>query len=290
MRAPVDGMMPDRRAENHLYRLFSFPEPLQTIRSALYRGDVVHQRHRPKKHHLRYRVFSLLIDLDELETLGKTMRFFGHNRFSLFSVHDRDHGSLDGGSLKNWAIKELEKAGLGADTGRIEMLCYPRILGYVFNPLTVYFCYHRNGNLSAILYEVCNTFKERFTYIIRVNGNERPVRQSAEKQFYVSPFIPMECVYHFSITPPQERVSVRINETDEEGPLLYAAFSGKKCALSDRSLLKAFFCYPLMTVKIIAGIHLEAVRLLIKGVPLYKHKPAGTRADSTVATGPRTPR
>ena len=111
--------------------------------SAIYRGDVIHRRHRPKTHRLHYRVFSLLVDLDELPALGHRMKLFGHNRFSLFSVHDKDHGDLNGENLKSWAINELTKAGLAEGVSRIEMLCYPRILGYVFNPLTVFFCLQR---------------------------------------------------------------------------------------------------------------------------------------------------
>lgn len=254
--------------------------------SALFKGDVIHRRHRPKTHRLHYRVFSLLIDLDELPKLDRAMRLFGHNRFALFSVHDRDHGALDGGGLKSWALGEVERAGISEPVARVEMLCYPRILGYVFNPLTVYFCYRENGGLVAILYEVCNTFKERMTYVIPVADDSRPVRQTAEKQLYVSPFIPMECTYHFSIAPPGETVSVRINEKDGEGPLLFAAFNGKRAALSDRALLSAFAAYPLMTIKIIAGIHLEALRLLMKGIPVFKHRPSALRVQSVVAGGP----
>ncbi|PRX02793.1 UNVERIFIED_ORG: hypothetical protein BCL66_12621 [Martelella mediterranea] len=257
-----------------------------TSGSAIYRGDVIHRRHRPKAHRLHYRVFSLLVDLDELPRLGNRLKLFGHNRFAFFSVHDRDHGKLDGGNLKSWAIDELAKAGIDDTIARVEMLCYPRILGYVFNPLTVYFCYRSDGALAAILYEVCNTFKERLTYIIPVTDDTRPVRQRAQKQLYVSPFIPMACEYHFSIAPPGETVSVRINEKDSEGPLLFAAFNGKRHAISDRAFLSAFFAYPLMTVKIIAGIHLEAIRLLLKGIPVFKHRPSASRVQSVVAGGP----
>ena len=256
------------------------------MRSALYRGEVIHQRHRPKKHRLRYRVFSMLVDLDELPALARSMKMLGHNSFAPFSIHDRDHGGLDGENLKDWALGALGKAGIDNGVTRVEMLCYPRIFGYVFNPLTVYFCYWENGELAAILYEVCNTFKERFTYIIPVKNQERPVRQSAEKQFYVSPFIPMACTYHFSIAPPADSVAVRINETDDDGPLLFAGFSGKRQPLSDKSLLIAFASYPLMTFKIIAGIHIEAVRLLAKGAPFFKHQPGGTRSASAVVDTP----
>ncbi|WP_180901873.1 DUF1365 domain-containing protein [Martelella soudanensis] len=254
-----------------------------SFRSAIFRGKVVHRRHRPRKHALDYRVFSLLIDLDELPLLARQLKLFAHNRFSLFSVHDRDHGALDDGDLKAWALSELEKAGRRAS--RVEMLCYPRILGYVFNPLTVYFCYREDGRLTAILYEVCNTFRERFTYIIPVDDEDRPVRQTADKQLYVSPFIPMECTYHFTIRPPEENVTISINETDADGALLFASFSGRREALSDRALARAFFSYPLMTVKIIAGIHFEALKMILKGMPVFRHRPSESRIQSAVADG-----
>ena len=121
------------------------------------------------------------------------------------------------------------------------------------------------------------------TYVIPVEDGSRPIRQSAEKQLYVSPFLPMECEYHFSIAPPDATVSIRINEKDADGPLLFAAFNGRRHALTDRALLSAFFSYPLMTVKIIAGIHLEALRLVLKGLPVFKHRPSALRVRSVVA-------
>nr|WP_272211176.1 DUF1365 domain-containing protein [Marinicella sp. W31]MDC2877061.1 DUF1365 domain-containing protein [Marinicella sp. W31] len=216
--------------------------------SAIYRGDVIHRRHRPKVHRLHYRVFSLLVDLDELPVLGRRLKLFGHNRFSLFSVHDRDHGKLALGDLKSWALEELSNAGIDEAVARVEMLCYPRILGYVFNPLTVYFCYRADGTLVAILYEVCNTFKERMTYVIPVVDDTRPVRQTAEKQLYVSPFIPMECEYHFSIAPPGGTVSVRINEKDSEGPCCLLP-STEDVTSSATGLFSPPFCLSVDDVK-----------------------------------------
>ena len=251
-----------------------------SINSAIFRGEVVHRRHRPKRHDLRYRVFSLLIDLDELPELDRTHRLFSHNGFALFSLHDKDHGALSGCDLKGWALGELAKAGRSAT--RVEMLCYPRILGYVFNPLTVYFCYSDDGHLTAILYEVCNTFKERFTYILPVDDDARPVRQVADKQLYVSPFIPMTCRYHFTIRPPDEAVKVSIRETDEDGPLLYASFAGERQPLGDRALARLFFAYPLMTLKVMAGIHFEALKLVLKGIPVFRHAPAPVPVQSAV--------
>lgn len=251
--------------------------------SGIYFGTVVHSRHRPKKHSMRYRVFSLLLDLDELPALGAGMRLFGYNRTSVFSFFDKDHGLGDRGGLRAWVEMHLRDAGIEHQDVRIRVLCYPRIFGYVFNPLTVYFCEDREGNLLALLYEVCNTFQERHTYIIPAQTlQEGRVRHSCAKAMYVSPFVPMDCTYDFDITPPGERVKVAISERDSDGDLLFASFAGKKSPLSDRILLRALFTYPLMTMKVMAGIHWEALRLWLKGVPLHRHRPAASRVASSV--------
>lgn len=248
--------------------------------SAIFAGDVVHQRHKPRRHALRYRVFSLLVDLDELPELDRRLRLFGHNRAAVFSVHDRDHGTGKPEELRSWAEGLLSEAGLLSAGMRIEMLCYPRIFGYVFNPLTVYFCRTAEGELKAVLYEVCNTFKERHTYVIpAVAGEDGSVRHACDKEMYVSPFLPMDCRYRFRIRPPTSTVVVAINEADHEGPVLYAAFEGRRVPLSDRSLAMALIRYPLMTLKVMGAIHFEALRLWLKGVPVHRH----VKADKAIA-------
>lgn len=255
------------------------------MQSALYFGDVVHHRHRPKVHALRYRVFCLLLDLDELETVNSAFKLFGHNRRAIFSMHDVDHGIGERGGLKTWAENHLRKAGLWSAGMRISMLCYPRIFGYVFNPLTVYFCRSAEGELRAMLYEVCNTFHERHTYIIPARVDETgAVRHECAKEMYVSPFVGMDCRYRFRIAPPRETVLVAINEDDAEGPLLFASFAGKRQPLTDRTLLKALVTYPLMTVKVMGAIHWEALKLWWKGVPVHRHRKAKQPVASTIVT------
>lgn len=253
--------------------------------SALYTGSVVHHRFQPKAHRLRYGVFCLNLDLDELGNLNKSLHLFGHNRFALFSFHDADHGELGKGvSLRAWVDNHVRASGHTTEGLKVEILCYPRILGYVFNPLTVYYCRNAAGELICVLYEVCNTFHERHTYVIScANGNEA-VRHSCDKAFYVSPFMPMDCRYHFHITAPQERVAVHITQTDARGKVLYAGFEGARRPLTDAGLLKVLLRYPLMTLKVTLAIHYEAVRLLLKGLRVYRHTPAARRVDSSVIT------
>jgi len=253
---------------------------MSTLTSGIYWGRVVHERMRPKKHRLSYKVFSLLLNLDDLETLEGRSHRLAYNRKALFSVWDKDHG--DGQGIRQWVSQELTEAGLSHAAANITMLCYPRIFGYVFNPLTVFFCHDQEGVLSAIVYEVHNTYNERHAYVLPVGPSEKKViRQSCAKDIYVSPFIPMDCRYDFRIQAPEDTVRVVIREEDQDGLLLAAAFTGDVQPLTERTLLRTAFKYPLMTVKVIAGIHIEAVRLFLKGAPYFPHKKTGQTPDSS---------
>ncbi|WP_439815655.1 DUF1365 domain-containing protein [Zavarzinia sp. CC-PAN008] len=257
--------------------------------SGLYAGLVVHARTRPRRHALRHGVFSLLLDLDELADLDRGLRLFGHNRRALFGLHDSDHG--DGGPLRPWVEAQARAAGIDLGGGRVRLLCYPRILGYVFNPLSVYFCDDAHGRLAAILYEVHNTYGERHTYVIPVAADDgadaaASVRQACDKAFHVSPFIDRTMRYRFRIVPPGERVAVGIQVDDAEGTLLSATFQGRRRPLDDRALAWAFLRYPLMTLKVTAAIHWHALRLWLKGVRFLPHAAAAAPVARTIVAVP----
>jgi len=239
---------------------------------------------RPKRHRLRYDVFSMLLDLDELPELDRRYRLFGHNRTAPLAFFDRDHGPCTGAALRPWVEARLAEAGVDVRGGPIRLLCYPRVFGFAFNPLSVFFCHAPDGTLKAILYEVCNTYKERHTYVIPVAPGGGPViRQQADKAMYVSPFIAMDCTYHFRILPPGEGVSIVIRQEDSDGLLLAAAFQGVRRPFSGRELARLLVRFPLMTLKIVAGIHWEAFRLWRKGLPVFSHQPAAAPVQSSVA-------
>jgi uncharacterized protein len=238
------------------------------MNSCIYNGTVKHQRFKPIKHSLNYKTFSLLVDLDEIESLAKDISIFSLNKFNIFSFYDLDHGERDGSSLKDWVLKNIKKFNISDNITKIKLLCYPRIFGYVFNPLSIFYCY-QNNDLKAIFYEVKNTFNEPHTYIFKIKDNEK-IEQKCKKKFYVSPFMDMETYYNFKLLNPKEKLSIFIKQTDGEETVLTATQTGDKKEFSFKQLLINFFKYPLMTIKIISSIHYEAFFLWKKGAVYRK--------------------
>jgi DUF1365 family protein len=243
--------------------------------SCLYAGTVMHRRLKPRAHKLRYRVFWTLLDLDELPAIDKELRLFSLERFNLFGFYTADHGDGSKTPLRVQAEKHLAEAGVDLEGGAIKLLCMPRILGFVFNPISVYYCYHRDGALRSIIYEVHNTFGQRHSYLIPVEGpSGEALEQHCLKAFYVSPFMDMNISYTFRIQKPAGRVALAIQGADKEGPVIVASLAGSRKPLNDSALLSAFFIYPLLTLTVVAGIHWEALKLWIKGMRLRPRPPA----------------
>ena len=258
------------------------------LRSGLYLGSVMHVRFKPKRHQFRYRIASLLLDLDELDEIEHRLRLFSVNRRNLFSYHERDHGARDGSPVKPWVERHFAEAGRPIDKGRVLTLCFPRTLGYAFNPLTIYWGYRADGTLAGVLYEVKNTFGDQHGYIIPApDGHQSgtPLIQAADKCFHVSPFLPIEGEYRFRIGEPladaEERLRVLIKLLAPDGTdRMIATHVAERRPLTDRGLLTTLVSHPLNTAKVIMAIHMEAMRLLMKGAKFHKRPEPPTQPIS----------
>ena len=252
-----------------------------TPSAALYYGRVAHKRVQPMTHRLEYRVFSLFLDIDRLAALDRAMTLFGYNRRAVVSFRDADHGPRDGTPLRPWVERLLAERGIDLDGGPIRLLCFPRLWGYVFNPLSIYYCYGPDDRLRAVLYEVSNTFGEQHCYLLPVDADTDEIAHEADKVFHVSPFNRMGGRYRFRLKPPGERLNILIRQSDPEGrPLLVASHVGERRPLDDRALAGAILRFPLMTLKVTAAIHWEALKLWLKGAK-YVPKPPPPEREVT---------
>ena len=240
--------------------------------SSIYIGNVIHKRFKPKIHFFKYKVFSILLDISEIDILDKSLKIFSYNKFNIVSFYDADHGPRDGTSIKEWVIKNLNNNLINTENIKIKLLCYPRIFGYVFNPLSVFFIYNKKSQLISILYEVKNTFGEQHTYVFKTKENENYIKHTCKKKFHVSPFIEMDCTYFFKILKPSEKISVIIDQYDEEGKLLYASQDGDRIEFNNKNLVLSYLRHPFMTFKIIVAIHFEAFKLWTKGIKFVKKR------------------
>lgn len=245
--------------------------------AVLYPGEVMHARLNPFGHRFVYSVFSLLIDVDRLAEADAMSRLLSVDRANIASFRTADHVEAEDRTVRGFADRLLADAGIREPAARVLLLCYPRVFGYVFNPLSVYFAYAADGRLIAMIYAVRNTFGQRHTYVAPIEGGELSdagVRQSRAKIFHVSPFIGMDARYHFRVLPPGRTVKLRIHETEGGKPVLAATFNGTARPLTTSTLAAALLKFPFMTWKIMAGIHWEAAKLWWKGARFHKSPPA----------------
>lgn len=242
--------------------------------TCLYHGEVVHRRINPLRHELRYRVFNLFADVDRLSETARTLRWLSYNRFNLFSLFDRNHGPGDGTPVREHAWSLVRAADGGDHVTRIFMFCYPAVLGYVFNPLTVYYAYDAGNRLRLMIYEVNNTFGGRHSYVVPV-GEE--LTHSAPKHFFVSPFNAVEGHYTFHFTAPEQKMALGIALNVDGRPVLNAYVSGTRLPLTDSGLLRSFAMVPFLTIKVIAAIHFQALKLWWKGLRLNRRPTASVK-------------
>ena len=263
------------------------------LSSCFYDGTVMHRRLRPVAHRFAYRVFSLFADLDELPELACRLPLFSYNRWNVMSFFDRDHGPRDGTPLRPWMERQLGAAGVPGPFGAMRILSFPRLFGYAFNPLSIWFCHRRDGGIAAIMYEVSNTFGQHHCYLMPVNrGRACPsiLEQECPKLFYVSPFVPMAVRYRFRLREPGEQLQFGIAEIGNEGTIMSAVQTGRRVAATPMNALRLLLGHPLMTVKVIGAIHWQALRLWFKGVPLFRrpHPPqliSIHRSDNSIGEG-----
>ena len=262
-----------------------FPPPADA--ASLYVGDVMHARLKPFGHRFSYRVFSMLLDLDRLREAEQSASMFSVGRFNLVSFAPRDHGPRDGSDLRVHVERLLAAQGLAAPA-RILLLAYPRILGFTFNPLAVYYCYDAQGRITSLIYEVRNTFGGMHPYVLPVTDGAldgRGLRQEQSKLFYVSPFLHMDHRYLFRMRPPGQTVHIRILECDAQDPVLAATFQGERQALTTATLARACLALPFMTFKVVAAIHWQALKLWLKGA---KYIPESSSAAPQPAVRPHS--
>ena len=248
------------------------------------RGTVGHWRVGKTKHRFSYRVYGLLVDLDELETHAAKCRWFSHNRFNLLSFYDRDHGSRDGQGLCSWATKLLARYDIDSDNARIQLLCFPRVLGYVFNPLSIWLC-TRGTELLGVIWQVHNTFGDHHFYVTHNHGQAlpQPLSANATKQLHVSPFMPRTGEYDFRLQVDDNNIDYRIEYRLQGKPALVARHQASGCDLSDKNIVLTALTHPLLTLKVIVGIHWEALRIFLKGSRFHT-RPTPVEEDTTSCT------
>lgn len=238
--------------------------------SCVYVGHVWHRRRRPRPHEFTYRTYVFCLALDEMPSVADRLRWWSWNRPNLFSHFGVDH--LDGRVVDlDRAVRQLLAShGITCD-GRIHLVTQCRVFGYVFNPVSFYFCCRADGTLAALVAEVTSTFGERHLYVLDslTSPGSATLRFGATKALHVSPFVSMNATYDFRVQPLGDQLSVTILEREHGEPVLDARVWGDRVALTDRTLVGLLWRYPLMTARVMAAIHWHALRLWTKGLRVY---------------------
>lgn len=250
--------------------------------AVLYAVRVRHRRRVAPLYRFLYRIFYLLMDVDQLDGLSQRLRFFSHNRFNIFSFYDRDHGGGQPGGLRSWAVGILATQNIQLDGGRIRLLAQPRMFGWAFNPVSFWYCEHADGQLRAVIAEVNNTFGERHCYLLASNGQPMPYDQEylKDKVFHVSPLFDLKGLYHFRFAEPGKRLLVVLNETRDGVPLIDTSIAGERRTLTDGEVIRQVLRMPVQALKVLIGIHWQALKIWLRGAKFHK-KPEPPRLEVT---------
>jgi DUF1365 family protein len=262
---------------------------MPALASCLYEGTVVHKRLMPRQHAFSYRVFTLCLDVDEIDLLDARLRLFSRNRRNVLGFRDADLGAEGAEPVADKTRRLLDRCGLGACGVRIELVCYPRLFGYVFNPLSAYFCRDARGVVGAVIYEVSNTVGERKSYVIPTNEANAAISQSCAKEMYVSPFTGASGHYSFHGIAPSDRIVIGVNFREAGQSVLKTHFRGERKPLTDSAIAGVVARHPLMTLKVMGAIHFEALRLWAKGVPVVTRHTSPAYSFTIVDRTQRTP-
>ena len=234
-------------------------------------SSIVHKRYGEIEHFFKYKVPSLFLDLDELEIIKLKSKIFSINSFNIFSFNESDHGYRDERSIREFITAMLHRYKINYKNLKIQMLCFPRIFGYVFNPLSIIYCYDES-RLISIFYEVKNTSNEQHTYIF-VRGNSKDsknLKHECKKSFYVSPFIGMQGKYFFTNKLTNDYINIIIDLYDSDNKkILMASQSGKFTDFKVSKLLKYNLLNPLFGLKVMLAILFESIRIIFKGGKYY---------------------
>jgi hypothetical protein len=241
------------------------------VNSCLYDGVVMHHRLRPLRNRFVYSVYMFYLDLEELDDLHGRLRLFSRNRFNLYSFRDADHLRITAGDLRTNLIEYLRRNGVTDEVGRIMLLTNVRVLGYVFNPVSFYFCFDRAGRPLCAVPEVGNTFGEQKVYFMGADARtEHGFQRRVQKMFYVSPFVDLDTVFDFRLRIPDERLQLNVDDLQNGDRFFLSALSGVRKPLTDRALLFDFFRIPFVTVKVIWLIHWQAMKLWLRKLPFRR--------------------
>ena len=246
-----------------------------TPAATLYVARVSHRRRIAPLYRFVYRLFYFLFDIDRLDEAATGLRLLSHNRFNVLALHDRDHGDGSGGSLRKWAENLLRQREIELDSGRIRLLCIPRLLGFAFNPISLWYCEHADGTLRAVIAEVRNTFGEKHCYVLASGGAPMTYEEPWDKDkcFHVSPFFDRVGRYRFLLSRPDERLRVVIHESREGQPILDATLAAERRELSDGTILRQVLRMPGTTIKVVAAIHWEALKIWLRGARFHRKPP-----------------